>query len=106
MASARSGGGITMPEYIEREALLEEIRMSRNYLLLGKTAAAKLEKMVKSAPAAAVEPVRHGRWVKVSPRREASFCSKCGVSAVKVFGEYFTSNYCPNCGAKMDLEET
>jgi hypothetical protein len=42
------------------------------------------------------EMVRHGRW-----RRYLSdpLCSECGEFAETV------TNYCPNCGAKMDLEE-
>lgn len=46
--------------------------------------------------AADVAPVRHGRWVSVEG---GSFyeCSNCGYLT-----DYHLSNYCPNCGAKMD----
>lgn len=53
-----------------------------------------------------VEPVRHGRWIRVSVGSDNSSagyfvismakCSECGTS---VMGK---PNYCPNCGAKMD----
>lgn len=46
-------------------------------------------------------PVKHGRWELVDeaePRRYG--CSKC--SCLSWYGTY---KYCPNCGAKMDLEE-
>lgn len=43
-------------------------------------------------------PVVHGRWIKVKPVHYQ--CSICGVNTGG-----FTSNYCPNCGAKMDKEE-
>ena len=47
-----------------------------------------------------VAPVRHGRWVSVEG---GSFyeCSNCGYLT-----DYHLSNYCPNCGAKMDKEDT
>lgn len=54
-------------------------------------------------------PVRHGRWVTTlyttTSKRgriisNAKFCcSECGYSNGRK-----QSNYCPNCGAKMDLE--
>lgn len=56
---------------------------------------------VMDAPAADVEPVRHGRWIDNGiPESVLSGCSICGYSC----GAY-TFNYCPNCGAKMDLED-
>lgn len=55
---------------------------------------------VMNAPAADVEPVRYGRWIDNGiPESVLSGCSICGYSC----GAY-TFNYCPNCGAKMDLE--
>ena len=45
------------------------------------------------------EPVRHGRWL-VDSRTGMSFCSECLDYAVEA-----DTNYCPNCGAKMGLEE-
>ncbi len=92
-----------MPEYIEREALLEEIHTARNQLVLGKTAATKLEKMVRAAPAADAAPVVHGRWIKHQDEYENwCECSMCGKSPDSPLDE---TPFCPNCGAKMDLEE-
>lgn len=55
-------------------------------------------------PAAAVEPVRHGRWERCfedwRQQIEGDKCSACG------FEYYGTGirrfHYCPNCGAKME----
>lgn len=48
------------------------------------------------------EPVRHGKWVyhedDIMPWNS---CSLCGCEAFDMHG----ANYCPNCGAKMDLGE-
>ena len=49
--------------------------------------------------AADVAPVRHGRWLCVDTDTEQFFlCNRCKKK------EYWESNYCPNCGCKMDLE--
>ena len=46
---------------------------------------------VMDAPTADVEPVRHGR------------CSQCACVFKKEL--LWKRNYCPSCGAKMDLED-
>ena len=49
------------------------------------------------------EPVRNGRWGTHSDRPDSLICSvcKCGFDMWK----HDPHNYCPNCGAKMRLEE-
>lgn len=46
------------------------------------------------------EPVRHGRWNEANVKAPKYACSCC---------QHIFSNrsykYCPNCGAKMDLED-
>ena len=83
-------GGLTMPEYIEREATLYRMKVD----------IAPPFKVVAEMPSAEVAPVRHGRWVYNGiPDSILSGCSLCGFSC----GVY-SFNVCPNCGAKMDLE--
>ena len=78
--------------------------------------------ILREAPTIEVEPVRHGRWV-IEKRHTVSrnpyiddnyfasaTCSECGFcihAETKSFGypDLNTTNYCPNCGAKLDLEE-
>ena len=48
-------------------------------------------------------PVRHGKWIDrngaiVAPFWERYECSECGARSDN-------SNYCPNCGARMDKDE-
>lgn len=58
------------------------------------------------------EPVRHGVWVPISydgysdgqPIYDEWECSECHYECDSD-GEPPTSNYCPNCGAKMDGKE-
>lgn len=63
-------------------------------------------------PATDVAPVRHGAWISwdeadnliPSPHRHE--CSAChDVAQVLVNGVELLSDYCPNCGAKMDGAE-
>lgn len=62
-------------------------------------------------PTVDAEPVRHGRWITWAeagndvPSEELYECSACHDAAPHlVSGFDFLSAYCPNCGAKMDLE--
>lgn len=62
--------------------------------------AAKVLREVSDAPAADVDPVVHGRWIYY-PDCGVTRCSHCGWS----IEECWESKHCPECGARMDLEE-
>ena len=52
-------------------------------------------------------PVMHGRWVVLDEcSNEGAYCSVCHKKVYRVcYGNCkMKSKYCPNCGAKMDLE--
>ena len=102
-----------MTEYIEREAISEEIRKyyyknppNFSYGEGFDRGLDRAQRAILDAPAADVAPVRHGRWVEytkvIIPEpynkwEQAWKCSECG------FDDGFVDyNYCPNCGAKMD----
>lgn len=63
-------------------------------------------------PAADVVPMWHGRWVKATGMMPPEYCglhicSECGHYAGRkppYGGREMLSDYCPNCGAKMDGE--
>ena len=86
-----------MAEYIEREAAMDIVRRTS-----GDYAAAFAE--LRRLPAADVAPVRHGRWVyaKTYYDIDECNCSLCGQLMTTAIDKRM--NYCPNCGAKMDLE--
>ena len=44
-----------------------------------------------------VAPVRHGRWIA----SHDEFCA-CSICKYPVYVGWNQTNYCPNCGAKMD----
>lgn len=56
------------------------------------------EKQIANAPTIDAVEVVHGEWIMYPISDGMNQCSKCGVLR---FGE---SNFCPNCGAKMDGE--
>ena len=48
---------------------------------------------ITNAPTIEAEPVKHGEW---ETRKGIEYCSECNKSMM------WQSNFCPNCGAKMD----
>jgi len=71
-------------------------------IILRKSAHMLLDK----SPKADVVPLVHGRWVS-SHGKLSRYCSICNHDEPYKFAdlEAHVFNYCPNCGAKMDLEE-
>lgn len=113
-----------MDEYIEKNTLYAKIAdlevLARNrYLDTPSNSPAytrymaqldertRLKHMIADFPAVDVAPVKHGKWIiTISDGDEYSHmnCSVCNcywreTNHIKFF------KYCPNCGAKMDLEE-
>lgn len=91
-----------MIDYIKREDALNALKIARGYCPCAYGE-------IKRLPVADVAEVRHGKWrgwhgdkmVGVDEYRHYHYntCSECGK------GNAVKSNYCPNCGAKMDKEE-
>lgn len=100
-----------MAEYIDREALFAEFdRLGLGeHSIVEKVFSIGVRTIIAGMPAADVAPVVHGLWERepssswmwtpsgaVAVTRTTYRCGLCGRgTAVK-------SNYCPNCGAKMD----
>lgn len=99
-----------MAEYIEREAISEEIRKyyyknppNFSYGEGFDRGLDRAQRAILDAPVADVAPVRHGRWEKQSGLYSCSECGKtCPYDVQADVIEYWACNYCPNCGAKMD----
>ena len=125
-----------MTEYIEREAISEEIRKyyyknppNFSYGEGFDRGLDRAQRAILDAPDADVVPVRHGRWLleankdKVNCRWNVTAeCSNCCDEKKEIWAGFFPnvpdwlardtalidaksvklSNYCPNCGAKMD----
>ena len=93
-----------MAEYIEREALMRQIKEihcaeCNSYHGVRCRACWVDDTLgyIDSEPTADVATVRHGRWLCVDTDTEQFFlCNRCKKK------EYWESNYCPNCGCLMD----
>ena len=93
-----------MAEYIDREALRDALYDADAITMSG-------VKILNQFPVADVAPLRHGRWISLTDCSNAGvYCSVCHK---KVYKEDYAicnrknklrSDYCPNCGAKMDSE--
>lgn len=102
-----------MAEYIKREALEKDLNI-RLSALRGKNGYYdhytdgfdECVDRVENFPAADVEEVKHGKWVKSSVIK----CSVCGsctdIQSDEAYEKFIESYcYCPVCGSKLDLED-
>lgn len=86
-----------MAEYIEREALVKKCHWvirsdgTRVYVCHAED--------IETAPSVDVAPVRNGHWLPPVVGSLGALCSECETQSDNAY------NFCPNCGAKMDLEE-
>ena len=95
-----------MDEYIKREEIRRAYeKLARSYMH-GEPYIAdwKFDEMIEELPISDVIPVRHGRWENGNP-----ICPVCGGDKFKDLDADswcdWQPAFCPNCGAKMDLEE-
>ena len=98
-----------MPEYIEREAIKAAVRKRLNNSLI----ISWLIRIINEIPAVEVAPVVHGRWIPEYEIKEMYY-SPDDIERYKVPNGFSCSvctkwssartNYCPNCGARMDGE--
>ena len=81
--------------YIERESAIKSLlNDSPEQVGYSREDAADCIRYMDSAD---VAPVRHGKWLCIDTDTEQFFlCNRCKKK------EYWESNYCPNCGCRMD----
>ena len=94
-----------MDEYLSKETLQEKLNRkkagpaNKRYTEGWNDAVLMVKSMIHCEKATDVAPVRHGRWGSYEPDLDGYRCSCC-----KLVHRTCTT-YCPNCGAKMDLED-
>ena len=107
-----------MDEYIDREAATN---VACNILWkMNDLSTSVMAKAINSIPAADVAPVRHGRWIfgkdlpyswgQIPKNKYHLYCSECLDQAFNRSEDNdpdfdVDTSYCPNCGAKMEMEE-
>lgn len=93
-----------MVEYIRRDLVMQK----------GADVPGFFSKMISSydvmeIPVEDVEPVKHGKWIFNTDDFVPKYrCSSCGYNRPIMAGENVKqepSNFCNNCGAKMELED-
>ena len=95
-----------MARLIDADALMDVIRQ-HEYRLATKQSSIDygmftlgIQQAVDEQPTVDVVEVVHGRWLYVDTDTEHFFlCNRCKKK------EYWESNYCPNCGARMDGDD-
>ena len=108
-----------MSDYISREALKEAFdnadadvceSYSDGYCNWG-FGRKNINDVIDGVPAADVEPVRRGQWLRTDDDWNSLVtiqCSACGGEwcfEVDEDVQLLGYNYCPGCGCKMDLED-
>lgn len=103
-------------EYIERDSIIQFITNGLNEKRFGFDAIEILTE-IQYTPAADLAPVKRGFWKPISESEMTGFnpkfagrdpiagykCSNCGNEAIfSCNDEFVLSDYCPDCGAKMD----
>lgn len=91
-----------MADYINKQAFLDYMKRTDRYF--------NVKFDIENFPIADVVPVVHGRWELEYGTYGKMRCSVCkkealiekAIGDVGVITNYVDSNYCPNCGAKMD----
>lgn len=84
-------------EYIEREALIEELKR-RDFLPV------IVKQAIEAVPAADVAPVVHAHWIEhIDDYENYCECSNCHENP---YGPIDETMFCPNCGARMDGKES
>ena len=101
-----------MDEFISREATIKRIKKvycvgcnSYNGVRCRACGTGDAIDIIEDAPAADVAPVVHGRWIY---KGEYAVCTECGGRSGTQYDGVepipLMTQFCPNCGAKMDGE--
>ena len=90
---------LSLAEYVNSNAYLNQTALDALLMVM---------RWVQETPAVDAVPVVHGRWVKANGMMPPEYhgrkcCSVCDAFALSDFyGRERLSDFCPNCGAKMD----
>ena len=97
-----------MAEYIKREYAVDAVNDVYYNTPDIDLSCEKFEAAIRKIQAADVAQVRHGQWGYYDTYIDGITifrCTCCGDLQSGRDGWGWKKNYCPNCGAKMDLEE-
>lgn len=96
-----------MKEYLDKE-VVQEMLENAQIISNGEYCGYCTEDVrLNSIPAANVAEVRHGRWILEREPDGTPYCFHCSVcdNDFHHIGIMTATDYCPNCGARMDEED-
>lgn len=106
------GFGVVEGDQINGDEVFEDIEQDMDFCVNCIEEVAEMVRNCKDRMTASTleveEPVRHGRWL---PKHHyiagyefvsGHICSECGDDAMNAEGDDFLTDFCPNCGARMD----
>ena len=106
-APTEKGKVLTMAEYVTKEQVIDWYRPygQTDEPIPFETLVSDLRDM----KAADVDPVRHEQWIEPSRLHYGAKQYECSLCYLDAFWKKHSITvkypYCPNCGAKMDLED-
>ena len=96
-----------MSSYIERESAINRLKLvqmdGNSFGIAVQFGVEHAIKCLEEAPSVDVAPVVHGKW-KYFHKQNKAVCSNCSFER-ELDLNFGSAVACPNCGAKMDLEE-
>lgn len=92
-----------MPKYINCDIAYELARTNKQYSDFHRSAAdlTSLKELFDDIPAENLTVVNHGKW-KYYHKDNTLMCSECLYEHYHGTYHQYATNYCPNCGAKMN----
>lgn len=67
-----------------------------------------LDYIPDNEPTIEMAPIVHAKWIILNRNSNGNtrpVCSACNTYRLYAWADYTRCNFCPNCGAKMDLED-
>ena len=80
----------------------DELKLDLKWLEIDKPVYHDVMSTIDEIATVDTEPVKHGEW-RYDEALELEWCSECGFGKRK--GDKRWYSYCPNCGAKMGVED-
>lgn len=103
---------------IDRDELIKEIREAGETMIFSNASQHRHDDekrefaIYKLLEAPVIDTIRHGHWIIKFDHGVYTVCSCCDCYTQRGFDDeeennrlYITSDYCPNCGAIMEVDE-